>query len=206
VLDDNITITGSGFNVEERHPHSEDDVPITFIKHLMIPTTSFSFFDAVSRSQLGGSKGVSVVFHNHELDVSFASLGNVTSIVVFSEFRNSERQFDVNSDELTSPTDAILIINELAMRRISDTGTGDTLDSEYTPATGFVDVSNDGRVSPIDALLVINQLNTPHLPLSVPEPISTLPIALAGIVVAVRLHSNAMHGLRKHRNGSDCAG
>lgn len=53
---------------------------------------------------------------------------------------------DVSGDQLVSPIDVLLIINELN----APTATG---------ARAFLDTTGDGFVSPLDALLVINRLN-----------------------------------------------
>jgi len=58
---------------------------------------------------------------------------------------------DVNSDGVTTPLDALLVINRLNVTRRSEVYTTDMWMLD--------DVNNDGTVSPIDALLVINQLN-----------------------------------------------
>lgn len=71
-------------------------------------------------------------------------------------WQNPDFAFDVNDDGVTSPLDALLVINELNQRS-----------SRQLPSTragaeeiwGFVDVSGDGFVTPLDALLVINQNN-----------------------------------------------
>ncbi len=65
---------------------------------------------------------------------------------------NTFNATDVNSDGVTSPLDALLIINRLnALQRDS------SFDSD---AWIYDDVSNDRKLSPLDALLVINQLNS----------------------------------------------
>jgi uncharacterized repeat protein (TIGR01451 family) len=65
---------------------------------------------------------------------------------------NSFNATDVNSDGVTSPLDALLVINRLNAMR-----SGLSLESE---SWLFDDVSNDASLSPLDALLVINQLNS----------------------------------------------
>ncbi len=68
---------------------------------------------------------------------------------------NPVNRFDVNGDQVVSPIDALLVINQL----------GDELSSPSNPLnwpTGpppFVDVDTDFVVSPLDALLTINALN-----------------------------------------------
>ena len=67
-------------------------------------------------------------------------------------FFNTFSATDVNSDGVTSPLDALLVINRLNAMR-----SGQALESE---AWIYDDVSNDGTLSPLDALLVINQLSS----------------------------------------------
>ncbi len=68
---------------------------------------------------------------------------------------NSFNATDVNSDGVTSPIDALLIINRLNAQQL-----GSEVTSE---AWIYDDVSNDRAISPLDALLVINQLNADRL-------------------------------------------
>jgi len=68
---------------------------------------------------------------------------------------NSFYPTDVNNDGLTSPVDALFVINLLndsASPRLAATPAG-----EPTPI--FFDVNGDGVLSPFDALLVLNTLN-----------------------------------------------
>jgi hypothetical protein len=84
---------------------------------------------------------------------------------------NSFNATDVNSDGITSPIDALLIINRLnAMRQGLDT---------VTDAWLYDDVSNDRTLSPLDALLVINKLISSRSnsePLAAPLP-ETVPVS-----------------------------
>ena len=63
---------------------------------------------------------------------------------------------DVNASGEVSPIDALLPINELNNRLVSDPVTG-LLDLPANPPP-FYDVNNDGFVSPVDPLMVINAL------------------------------------------------
>ena len=82
-----------------------------------------------------------------------------SSLVVNEQYINAEinpsfntfNATDVNSDGITSPLDALLVIN-----RLNALLSGNEATSE---AWLYDDVSNDRSLSPIDALLVINQLN-----------------------------------------------
>ena len=73
-------------------------------------------------------------------------------------WHNSAERLDVNADTFVSPIDALRIINELNLRRLTDMW--GTLPATR-PATVevYYDVRADGYVSAIDALLIINHLN-----------------------------------------------
>ncbi len=71
---------------------------------------------------------------------------------VADDWYNFDQPSDVNGDGLTSPLDALLIINRLNQQSIPDSAT-------RLPSEAFFDVSNDGVLSPLDVLLVINELN-----------------------------------------------
>lgn len=73
------------------------------------------------------------------------------------DWQNSSNPFDVNANTAIDPLDALLVINELNNRVVSDPQTG-----LLPPAPGnlseFIDVNGDDVVAPQDALLVINEL------------------------------------------------
>jgi hypothetical protein len=74
-----------------------------------------------------------------------------------SPWHNVSRPNDVNNDQVVTPLDALLIINDIntySPRVLATSGSGG-----FVPPP-FIDVNNDGLVSPIDALLVINHLNS----------------------------------------------
>lgn len=75
------------------------------------------------------------------------------------DWQNVINPADVNNNSVIDPLDALLVINELNDRVLSDPVTG-----LLPPAPGnlseFVDVTGDDIVAPQDALLVINQLPT----------------------------------------------
>ncbi len=72
---------------------------------------------------------------------------------------NTFNATDVNDDGLTTPLDALLLINRLRTGQSSTSG-----------AWLYEDVSNDGLITPLDALLVINRLRSSYTPtLGVPE-------------------------------------
>ena len=86
--------------------------------------------------------GVSEVEQAVTLNVS----SNVTEVgsVLTAQF-NADQPTDVNGDGLTTPLDALLVVNQLNGRA--------------TPGALYRDVNNDGVTSPLDALLVINHLD-----------------------------------------------
>jgi hypothetical protein len=85
------------------------------------------------------------------------------SFVDQTPWHNTSRAEDVNGDGVVVPMDALLVINELNNRRVSDPVTGllpnPPLEPNVPETIGFVDVDGDGFASPRDALLVINVLN-----------------------------------------------
>jgi hypothetical protein len=68
---------------------------------------------------------------------------------------------DVNADGNVVPIDALLVINELNLRRVSDPQTGELLSRPVPPdrPEAYLDVDGDNFVVPRDALLVISELN-----------------------------------------------
>ncbi|QDV25752.1 FG-GAP-like repeat-containing protein [Aureliella helgolandensis] len=77
-------------------------------------------------------------------------------------WHNVSNRLNVNGDSggFVSPLDALLVINELNGRNISDPLSGVLPKQvESTDGMGYLDVSCDGYVAPIDALLVIDYLN-----------------------------------------------
>ncbi|MFO0942615.1 MAG: dockerin type I domain-containing protein [Pirellulales bacterium] len=67
---------------------------------------------------------------------------------------------DVNDDSIVTPSDAVMVINNLnsADRTVQDPST-----------EGYVDVNDDGNFSPSDALKVINHLNSSDKSTTVPD-------------------------------------
>ena len=74
-----------------------------------------------------------------------------------STAHNYANPVDTTGDRNVVPRDALVVINELNNRLISDPLTSVLLSDDYSH---YLDVSNDGKISPIDALRVINFLNT----------------------------------------------
>lgn len=96
---------------------------------------------------VGGRQNATVVANTATSDIDFGYSSNT------SPWQNSANQFDVNASGEVSPIDALLVINDLNIRR-SRALAG----TNFTPPP-FIDVNGDGSLSPIDALLVINFLN-----------------------------------------------
>lgn len=59
---------------------------------------------------------------------------------------------DVNADFRITPSDALIVLNEMARR-----GSGESNSSNASP-NRFTDVNADGRLTPIDALIVLNRI------------------------------------------------
>ena len=85
---------------------------------------------------------------------------DITSLV---PWQNGDLPLDVNNDGIIAPLDALLVINELNMRRASDSVSGLLMNPPVAPndpdSLGYVDVDGNGFATPRDALLVINELN-----------------------------------------------
>ena len=77
-----------------------------------------------------------------------------------ASWQNPTRALDVNGDDLVSPVDALLVINQLnngGPRPLPPRPAGDMLPP-------FLDSSGDDFLSAMDALLVINELNRDSTP------------------------------------------
>jgi hypothetical protein len=78
-------------------------------------------------------------------------------------WQNEDNPLDVDDSNAVVPLDALLVINELNERVVSDPVTGLLPNPPVEPGVpenlGYVDVDGDGYASPRDALLVINHLN-----------------------------------------------
>lgn len=74
------------------------------------------------------------------------------------ERHNAFQPFDVNGDNLVTPIDALLVLNQI--------GTAGQLSEGETGANRplrFPDVNNDGQITALDALLVINYMSQTNL-------------------------------------------
>ncbi len=89
-------------------------------------------------------------------------------------FQNPVSRYDVNNDGEVLASDAIRVINQLALR-----GESDTLDPSGEQPDGiFLDVNGDYRVSAIDALMIINELSRIQDAISNEGEVVLLPIAM----------------------------
>lgn len=73
-------------------------------------------------------------------------------------WQNPDDPLDVNRDQEIDPQDALQVINELNLRRISDSDSSTLPLPMRQRPTPYVDVNGDGMATPIDALRVINRL------------------------------------------------
>ena len=90
-------------------------------------------------------------------------------------WHNQVKSTDTDFDNVVSPIDALLVINELTAHEFSSADTGLLDEISGIPPGGFLDVNDDGIISPTDAIIVINELNGINAPAGalvqpVPEP------------------------------------
>lgn len=84
-------------------------------------------------------------------------------LMLTANWQNQILPEDVDASGVVSPIDALIVINELSTRSLSDLkGQLPLPDSSPPP---YVDVTGDGNVSPIDVLAVINALPSATEPL-----------------------------------------
>ena len=85
-------------------------------------------------------------------------------MLLAADWQNSLNRLDVSDNGVVTPLDALTVINELNLRRISD-GTGQLPPRPPDwPPGDLMDTDGSGSVSPFDALLVINALNGDRQP------------------------------------------
>ena len=73
-------------------------------------------------------------------------------------FVNPLSATDVTGDGVTTPRDALRILNAINSLAAGSDGTLPTAVSPADLAAGYLDVNGDGRVTPSDALKIINRL------------------------------------------------
>ena len=92
-------------------------------------------------------------------DASQVQVSNVSLDSTTFSWQNADWHYDVNDDLKVTARDALLIINELGWRKVSD-----AMDGTLVPITSLVhpppyyDVNGNGRATALDALLVINAI------------------------------------------------
>ena len=85
-------------------------------------------------------------------------------MLLAADWQNSLNRLDISDNGVVTPFDALTVINELNLRRISD-GTGQLPPRPPDwPPGDLIDADGSGSVSPFDALLVINALNGDRQP------------------------------------------
>ena len=85
-------------------------------------------------------------------------------VLLAADWQNSLNRLDISDNGVVTPFDALTVINELNLRRISD-GTGQLPPRPPNwPPGDLIDADGSGSVSPFDALLVINALNGDRQP------------------------------------------
>lgn len=135
---------------------------------------------------------------------NFVNFDSITVAMTHPSFQNPIVSTDVNNDNLTTPNDALIVINSL-LANGSHAASAEFLDDEYK----YFDPTGDGVVRPSDALKVINfLLSQPSAaPLSarfaapmrlVPEP-SSLSLAAAA---ALALSAIAMRRRRRRKRAA----
>ncbi len=97
------------------------------------------------------------IYHANADDWIFASDGvnQIWLNGVKTNWHNPETPEDVNRDQLVTPLDALILINQL-----NSTGSYPLVGSADT-VSFFYDTNNDDHLTPIDVLRVINYLNRP---------------------------------------------
>jgi len=85
-------------------------------------------------------------------------------LLTTSAYQNPIDALDVNDDELITPMDALLIINDLNSKHSR------VLPERKETTVSFIDVTGDRLTSPQDVLLVINYLNSYHAGNRTPAP------------------------------------
>lgn len=121
---------------------------------------------SVTATHAFGSVGTYIIeFTVRDSDGASRTHASAISVspLLTSAWQNRANPLDVNNDNIISPIDALLVINELNRRTVSDSSgrlpsaSANKVDDHVIDA--FFDVNGDDFVSANDALLVINELN-----------------------------------------------
>lgn len=99
----------------------------------------------------------------HDGAIEFADFSSVIfpdsitpRLLRLASWQNMINRFDVNNDGLVSPTDALIVINQI--NRFPSSELPELVNDSNFP-TRFFDANGDKRITPIDALVVVNYLN-----------------------------------------------
>jgi hypothetical protein len=99
----------------------------------------------------------------HDGVIEFAEFSSVVfpdsitpRLLRVASWQNMINRFDVNNDGLISPTDALIVINQI--NRFPSSELPELVNDSNYP-TRFFDTNGDTRITPIDALIVVNYLN-----------------------------------------------
>lgn len=101
---------------------------------------------------------------------------SVTLNIESPQWHNDSNPVDVNGDNVVSPVDALIIINQINASLSSSL-------PATTPFNTMIDVNNDGRISAVDALQVINWLNQPPTGQGSAATLSTTASSIVGMQV-----------------------
>lgn len=125
--------------VEESQPPTQLEVPTD------VPNRDSSNDDGERRRNPWNRLRWTIRFGGFFAQWGFGKLNSSNSYA-----HNLIRPTDVNNDLITTPIDALLVINSI------------NSNSQVEELSHMCDTNNDGALSPMDALLVINRLNTPE--------------------------------------------
>jgi hypothetical protein len=94
-----------------------------------------------------------------------------SGIVVRHGWHNFDQPTDVNLYGVTTPLDALLVINEINRSGIGPLGPVPDQDSQAAnPMHPLLDVNRDGHLTPLDVLITVNELNERADRLGTPGP------------------------------------
>ncbi len=91
--------------------------------------------------------------------VAAPAIERTSASLMVASWQNIAQTLDVSGDRTVTALDALLLVSELNIRRVS-TATGQL--PPRAPASDvdqFFDTNGDGTVTPLDALLIIDYLN-----------------------------------------------
>jgi hypothetical protein len=133
-----------------------DDTEAVIPQSVTIPAGEFSVNLTVTGLDDGGEDGAQT-FPVQPTAQGYASVS--ASLAVFDDpipWQNPTNRYDVDNDEIITPTDVRIIIND-----INRIGPRRLLDFPRNLPPPFLDVNGDGFVAPGDVLVLINEINHP---------------------------------------------